>query len=129
MQSEFLFTVAEIAVAFAGFAGLVIAISRRQGRSAADAQLDLELLKNVLGGSLMAIAFALIPATLLGMDVKPSVAWRSSAFLYAIAFVLYMARTLPRAYASYRASSRSVPLSYRLNTGLGVVVIVCLVLC
>ncbi len=84
MQSEFLFTVAEVAVAFAGFAGLIVAISGRQGRSAAEVRLDLVLLTNVLSTSLVAVAFALIPATFLGMGMEPGDAWRGSAFLCAV---------------------------------------------
>jgi hypothetical protein len=129
VQSEFLFTVAEIAVAFAGFAGLIIAISGRQGRSEAEVQLDLVMLKNVLATSLMAIAFALIPAALLGMGVEPSVAWRGSAFLYAVGLAVYMARAFPRQIASYRAAGRSLPVTYQLNSGLVVVAIVSQGLC
>jgi len=129
VQSEFLFTVAEIAVAFAGFAGLIIAISGRQGRSEAEVRLDLVLLKNVLGASLMAVAFALIPATLLGMNVEPSVAWRGSALLYATSLTVYMSRTVPRQVASYRAAGRSLPVTYQLNTGLAIVAIVSQGLC
>ena len=129
MHSGFLFTVAQVAVAFAGFAGLIIAISGRQGRSEAEVRLDLVLLKNVLGASLMAVAFALIPAAILGMDVEPSVAWRGSAFLYAVGLTVYLARMAPRQVASYRAAGRSLPVTYRVNLGLGIVVIVSQGLC
>jgi hypothetical protein len=129
VQSEFLFTVAEVAVAFAGFAGLIVAISGRQGRSAAEVRLDLVLLANVLSASLMTVAFAFIPATLLGMDVEPSIAWRGSAFLYAVSLAVYSARALPGQVASYRAAGRSVPLTFRMNSGLVMVAIVSQGLC
>ncbi len=126
MQPEFLFTVAEIAIALAGFAGLIVAISRRDDKPAEDVRLEIELLKNVLGASFMAVAFSLIPATLLGMEIDPIVAWRSSAFLYLVSFVVYLSRTVPKTLASYRETNRSVPRTYRINIGLAVVVCISL---
>jgi hypothetical protein len=64
---DYFLSLAEIAVALAGFAGLIVAIAGRQDRSGEDARLDVEFLKNVLWASFMAIAFALLPATLLNM--------------------------------------------------------------
>ncbi len=128
MQAEFLFTVAEIAIALAGFAGLIVAISRRDDRLAEDVRLQIELLKNVLGGSFMVVAFSLIPVVLLGMEIDPVVAWRSSAFLFSISLAVYISRTVPKTLASYRATNRSVPRTYRINIGLAVVVIIGLAL-
>ena len=119
MQAEFLLTLAEIAVALAGFAGLIVAISGRRGGSADEARLNLQLLKNVLGASFMAAGFALIPVALLSMAVDSQTAWRGSAGLLAVTLPLYMFKTVLPAFAAYRVLGRPVPLSYRANTALG----------
>ena len=121
MQAEFLLTLAEIAVALAGFAGLIVAISGRRGGSADEARLNLQLLKNVLGASFMAAGFALLPVALLSMAIDSQTAWRGSAGLLAVGLPLYMFQTVFPALASYRALGRSVPLSYRANIALGLV--------
>lgn len=48
MHDDFLFIIAEIAAAFAGFAGLVVVISRREDQSPEQALLVLGNLQNVL---------------------------------------------------------------------------------
>ncbi len=128
MRAEFLFTVAEIAIALAGFAGLIVAISRRHDRLAEEVRLEIELLKNVLGASFLVVAFSLIPAVLLGMEVDSVVAWRSSAFLFFISFTVYISLTIPKTVASYRATNRTIPRTYLMNIGLAVVVIIDLAL-
>jgi hypothetical protein len=129
VHNDFLFTVSEIAVAFAGFAGLVVAISRRNGRSAEQALWDLQHLKNVLGTSLLAIAFALLPAMLSGMGADVAFAWRSSALLFAIAWVGYAGNAVPKGLSAYRAIERAVPLTYWISVVLSVFVPIALVLC
>jgi len=123
MRTDFLLTVAEVAVALAGFAGLVVAISGRRDGPADEARLNLQLLKNVLGASFMAAGFALLPVALLSMEVDAGVAWRVSAGLLALALPLYMLRTVPSALAEYRSLSRPVPLSYRVNFAMALAVI------
>jgi hypothetical protein len=94
MRTDFLLTLAEISVALAGFAGLIVAISRRRGGSADETRLNLQLLKNVLGASFLAAAFSLLPVALLSMEVDSEAAWRGSAGLLAVALPLYMFRTV-----------------------------------
>jgi hypothetical protein len=122
MRTDFLLTLAEIAVALAGFAGLIVAISGRRGGSADEARLNLQLLKNVLGASFMAAAFALLPVALLSMEIDSKAAWRGSAGLLAVALPLYMLRTVLPALTVYRAIGRTVPLSYQANIAIGLVV-------
>jgi hypothetical protein len=122
MRTDFLLTLAEISVALAGFAGLIVAISRRRGGSADETRLNLQLLKNVLGASFLAAAFSLLPVALLSMEVDSEAAWRGSAGLLAVALPLYMFRTIFPALTAYRAIGRSAPLSYRANIAIGFVV-------
>ena len=81
VHTEFLFIVAEVAVAFAGFAGLVVAISGMRDQEPEKARLQFELLRNVLGTSLLAITFALIPPMIADMGASPEATWRGSALL------------------------------------------------
>jgi len=129
MDGEFLLTLAEIAVALAGFAGLIVAISGRRGSSVDEARLNLQLLKNVLGASFMAAAFALLPVALLSMGTDPKSAWRGSAGVLAAALPLYMYRTVLPALAGYRALGRTAPLSYRTNIAIGLIFSGALALC
>jgi hypothetical protein len=119
-HSDYFLSLAEIAVALAGFAGLIVAIAGRQDRSGEDARLDVEFLKNVLWASFMAIAFALLPATLLNMGLDPARAFRYSSGAFAVVLPAYAVFHVPRALASYRVSSRRVPASYLLNVALAV---------
>ena len=119
-HSDYFLTLAEIAVALAGFAGLVVAISGWQNRASEEASLNLEFLKNVLWASFMAAGFALLPATLLNIGLEPTRAFRYSSGVYAVVVPVYTAFHVPRALASYRAASRRVPVSYVLNSVLAV---------
>ena len=129
MHTELLFTIGEIAVAFAGFAGLVVALARRGDRSPEQAQLDVVHLKNVLAQSLFAVAFALIPAMLGAMAVGVDTAWRGSALLFAGLYGPYLVSAVRGGYAGFRDSGQRVPLLFRLNSVVGFLMVVALVLC
>lgn len=129
MHTELFFTIGEIAVAFAGFAGLVVALARRGDRSVEEAQLDVVHLKNVLAQSLFAVAFALLPAMLDAMGVGVDMAWRSSAMLFAVLYGPYMVRIVRAGNAGFRNSGQQVPLLFRANSVLGFLMVVALVLC
>ena len=129
MHTELLFTIGEIAVAFAGFAGLVVALARRGDRSPEEARLDVVHLKNVLAQSLFALAFALIPATLGAMAVDVDTAWRGSAWLFAVIYGPYLVSAVRAGYAGFRASGQRVPLLFQVNSALGFVMVVALVSC
>jgi hypothetical protein len=118
VSSDFLFIVAEIAIAFAGFAGLVVAISARQGRSAERARLEFVLLRNVLMVGLLVVAFALFPSLLFEMGTEPAIAWRVSASVYFLVFGGFAVRNAPRHIAAQRAAHQRVPLNLWLTTTL-----------
>ena len=129
MHTEFLFIVAEVAVAFAGFAGLVFAISARRDQEPEQTRLQFELLLNVLSASLLVIAFALIPPMIADIGASPDTTWRGSALLFAIAFGSYIVYSLRRSYPAYRAAGRSVPVSFQVNSFLAIFFAGLLVLC
>ena len=129
MSNDFLFIVAEIAIAFAGFAGLVVAISGRQGRSAERARLELVLLRTVLLVGLLVVAFALFPSLLSELGAEPEVAWRVSASVYFFALGGLAVRNAPRNIAAHRAANQRVPITVWLTTTLTFVLVIVLALC
>jgi hypothetical protein len=126
VHTELLFTIGEIAVAFAG---LVVALARRGDRSIEVARLDVVHLKNVLAQSLFAVAFAILPAMLNAMGVGVDAAWRSSAILFAVLYGLYMARIVPAGNAGFRSSGQRVPVLFRVNSVIAFLMVAVLVLC
>jgi hypothetical protein len=129
VHSEYLLTLAEIAVAIAGFAGLIVVVLGVRSESPEEANLRAVHLRNVLVSSFMASGFALLPATLLEMETEPAVAWRLSALIYATVVPWYSVAQVRRAASSYRETGRSLPWSYRINFGLAAVlsILACLV--
>ncbi|GEM_PF-5993354 len=129
MHADFLYIVAEIAAAFAGFSSLVAAISRRSEDApepisprSEDApeqlEMDFRTLRNVLLLSLQAVLYALLPNLLERQGLTPEVAFRiAGAFLFMAggAYVLFTIRQLPNA---YHQLGRTVPSSFKLNAGL-----------
>lgn len=128
-ENDLLFIVAEIAVAFAGFAGLVAVISARPDKSEEQAGLELGLLANVLGQSLIAVAFALIPAAVAGMGVDADIAFRGAAVAFIVAQAAYMGLWMPRGLAAYKALQIPMPKTLRLNMLVLIVQLAILVLC
>ena len=124
MHADFLFIVAEIAAAFAGFASLVAALSKRGNRSPEQERLDFLTLQNVLLLSLLAVAFALLPNLLERQNLSPAVAWRSSAAAFALGVGSYCAYILRQIPGRYRELRQKVPFSFRLNAG---ILLLCLV--
>ena len=87
------------------------------------------LLANVLGQSLISIAFALIPAALARMGFDSDTVFRAPAFAYILAQAGYMALWMPRGIDAYRALQRPLPRTLKLNTILMVVQLIILALC
>lgn len=83
-----LLTIAEVAVAFAGFASVVTVFRRREdGRwSGADAQ----RFQLMIGGSLSVVFFALLPFAFDFFGARPTTIWTASSALLAV----YMSATL-----------------------------------
>ena len=129
MHADLLFIIAEIAAAFAGFASLVAAISRRSSPGPQQDRLDFGTLQNVLLLSLLSVGFALFPNVLERQGLSAAIAWRTSAAAFAIVvgtYVGYVLRTLP---AAYRELGRRVPPSFVFNAVLIILGLSVQVLC
>lgn len=81
---DFLLTVAELAVAFAGFAGLVTVLTRRLTGS--ELEFDLVRLRDLLLLSLLAAAFGLFPKLPALFGATDELTWRLSSGLLATAW-------------------------------------------
>ncbi len=86
-SSEVLIVIAEVAVAFAGFTGLIAAISRRGpiGRSSQ----EFVRLRIMLDYSLLAILFALLPFLPHAAGVSGSTLWQVSSAIWFVGAILY----------------------------------------
>jgi hypothetical protein len=67
-ESDYLYTLAEIAISFVGFAAIVIAIRSRSGPSG---EADSFLIKRIIDRCLAAIAFSLLPMLLHFLGATP----------------------------------------------------------
>ncbi len=86
-HSDLLLTIAEIAVAFAAFSGLVSVLG--QARSKIDPLAAANRLDSVLITSLLATAFALFPFLPTSFGAAPDIAWRLSAGIFSVAWFAY----------------------------------------
>jgi hypothetical protein len=121
VPEDLFFTLAEVGVAFAGFAGLVTVLAARATRSAERAALDLVFLHTVLATSLSVVAFALLPPSLVEIGVEPETALRACAAVFLAASVGYGSWAGPRAGSAYRAAHERPPWTWRLNIGLAMI--------
>ena len=83
-EQESLFAIVEFGVGLAGFAAVFVALVRRAGAWEAASAYRLELL---LVQSLAASLFALLPVSLRLLGVEPSLNWRLSSGLLAMAHI------------------------------------------
>jgi hypothetical protein len=81
-EADLLLTTAEIAVAFAGFAGLISVIGRG---SASDPRRAAFLLRFALEVALFVVAFSLIPLLPLNYGLATESSWRLSSLLFVVA--------------------------------------------
>jgi hypothetical protein len=109
VPTDLLFTIAEVGVAFAGFAGLVTVLAARERRSAERAALDLAFLHTVLATSLTVVAFALLPPSLVEMGVEAETALRICAALFLCVSIGYGSWAGPRTGSTYRAANERPP--------------------
>lgn len=72
-----LLTLAEIAVAFAGFSAIVSVLGRRPGRD--DPRSDSYRLRILVEVALIVVAFSLLPVILSKFETSPALLWRGSA--------------------------------------------------
>ena len=82
-DADFLFVVAEVAVAFAGFASIVAVLGQRTTRD--HPRTDAFRLRGLLESSLVVVAFSLLPYVLGRVFSHELSAWRLSSGLFAIA--------------------------------------------
>jgi hypothetical protein len=80
--SDALFIVAELAIAFAGFASLATVIGRRHGGDRPE--IDALRLRNMLEASLLVAALALFPLLPFYANVSSEGVWRSSSSLLGV---------------------------------------------
>ena len=87
-DSDFLFTVAEVGVAFAGFAGLVTILARRMGQGT-ESQAEVHLLYRMLLVSMLTVAAALFPHLPLRFGASEPETWRIASGVFFAAWLLY----------------------------------------
>jgi len=97
---------AELAVAFAGFASLVSIVGSRRGRDAPE--IDASRIRGMLEASLLVAAFAIIPILSHEAGLSISVAWQVSAGLFAVSVAIIVVLQARRSHAlrgsDYRAT-------------------------
>jgi len=93
-MSENLFVIAQIAVAFAGFASLVAVIGHRRGHD--DPKWDAARLEGMLRLSLFTGAFALLPFIPYQAGMPQLTTWRFCAGLFAVSGIGTMLYTIKR---------------------------------
>ena len=84
--SDLLLTVAEVAVAFAGFASIVGILGQRSASS--PRRLNAFRMRVMLLHSLVVVAFSLVPFLIHSYGVQEETVWRASSGLYVIASML-----------------------------------------
>jgi hypothetical protein len=107
VEAEFLFSVAEIAATFAGFATLIVVVAERL--SGEQSQLVSRRFISMLAQSLIVIFFSLFPYLPLYAELPATAAWRLSSGVFAMAWLAYWVTNI-----------RGYPLSVRnslLSTG------------
>lgn len=103
---DHLATIAEVAIALAGFSALVSILGTGFGRE--KSQLEASRLQMMLEASLFVVMLALLPSVLFEFDLDEGVAWRTSAALFllldlvaSVSMTIRM-RGLPWAPADYK---------------------------
>lgn len=119
--TDVLLTIAELAIAFAGFSGIVATLGRRDGGAIFPE--DRVRISVLLGASLSTTAFALLPFALWEIAGSPERVWRIVSALYVpygLAIMLVGERHARRAVAEDRDVLRRVSaLPQQLSTYVG----------
>ena len=125
-DGELLLTIAEIAVAFAGFSGLVTILGQRTSRL--QPQLVEHTLRGMILTSLLAVSFSLFPFLPQRLGASPDVAWRISAGAFAAALAIYFYSTAIRRRAMAKSGVEgSLSASVRLSAALWLLAILAVV--
>ena len=104
---DFLFVVAQVAVAFAGFASIVAALVQVGVRE--HPTLNIARLRALLGYSLIVIFFSLAPYTAARLIANEEWAWRISSGIFLVA----VGTSSASAFAFLRAHGAEMPFGYR----------------
>lgn len=109
-QSDTLHAIAEIAIAIAGFAGIVAAIDRRSAIPTTGAHNSLTTL---LGSSLGVALFAFVPEWIASARLSPELVWQASNGLFGIYRLTYVSMIV----LSARRAGRERPFRFPLPIG------------
>jgi hypothetical protein len=101
-DSEYLFTIAEVSAAFAGFAGLVTVLSQRLSGGASE--FGLKLLRNMLLLALLTVLASLAPYVVARLGVAEPSAWRIAAAAFFLGWFSYLVAVVPSAFKYVRAA-------------------------
>jgi hypothetical protein len=103
VEADFLFTIAEVAAAFAGFSTLVVVVAQRSRKGRAE--LAAIRLTNMLRLSLLVILFSLVPYLPAYLGGSVIGAWRISSGLFALLWLAYflagLRQSLPHGFRGY----------------------------
>ena len=124
--ADFLLTVAEISVAFAGFSGIVAVIGRRAAGEWRTG--DVLRFWQMMEVSLLALIFSLVPFGFHYLDLPPSTVWAASSGMLAAASGIQALRSVAR---TMRALGSDESLSFLFSAFfflIGLVVIAVLIL-
>ena len=94
LLSETLSLVAELAIALAGFASIVAVLGRGHGRD--NVAMDAARVGGMLEYSLLAAAFALLPAVLFHAGLSENSTWRLCSALFGVSNIIYLTTVLRR---------------------------------
>ncbi|MFK8050530.1 MAG: hypothetical protein AB8B81_19060 [Halioglobus sp.] len=117
-EFDFLFVVAEIAVAFTGFAGLVAVLARRADRCLEHERLDSSRLESALSISLLTAGFALFPDLPLQLGLSPEHAFRLASICFLVVSAPLFFRFTVLQVAQYRKAKVDLPISYLANSAI-----------
>jgi hypothetical protein len=107
-ESDLLFTVAEVAVAFAGFSGLVTVVSARL-RAGSTGDVERHMLYSMLLLSMLTIAFALFPYLPLRLGAADAASWQISSGAFFFAWLAYFVTSVIRGLRVTRAAGVAWP--------------------
>ena len=109
---EFLYSLAEVAAAFAGFSTLISFVAARKISS-----LEPSRIIAMLALSIMVVLFSLIPSLLVQYQLDQSTSWQVLCALYAATWLFYFAGIVNNLrVGGLGASIKSLPLLNKLNT-------------
>ena len=81
-EHEFLYTVAQVGAAYAGFSTLVAVLGHQRLGTAVPGRILLMLLLSII-----AVSFALLPTVPIHFGVPEEVSWRVMSGIYAVAWI------------------------------------------